>query len=154
MGCELKKVRVAQAVQWLGYWMYDRDSIPETGSEEIFSSPLRPDRLWSPPSLLSNGYWGVKRPECVGDHSPPSSVEIKNACCTSIPTYDLMAWCLVKHRDNFTLLYFTLLYVTWWAQEKVYKAIALSVRAPLTTFESRIDFQEKMVWTLCDWKPS
>jgi hypothetical protein len=24
----------------------------------IFSSPRRPDRLWGPPSLLSNGYWG------------------------------------------------------------------------------------------------
>jgi hypothetical protein len=23
----------------------------------IFSSPRRPDRLWDPPSLLSNGYW-------------------------------------------------------------------------------------------------
>jgi hypothetical protein len=25
----------------------------------IFSSPRRPDRLWGPPSLLSNGYWGL-----------------------------------------------------------------------------------------------
>jgi hypothetical protein len=25
----------------------------------ILSSPLRPDRLWGPPSLLSNGYWGL-----------------------------------------------------------------------------------------------
>jgi hypothetical protein len=25
----------------------------------IFSSPRRPDRLWDPPSLLSNGYRGL-----------------------------------------------------------------------------------------------
>jgi hypothetical protein len=26
---------------------------------KIFSSPRRPDRLWGPPSLLSNGYRGL-----------------------------------------------------------------------------------------------
>jgi hypothetical protein len=26
---------------------------------KIFSSPQRPDRLWSPPHLFSNGYWGL-----------------------------------------------------------------------------------------------
>jgi hypothetical protein len=35
------------------------------------------------PSLLSNGYQGlfpgVKRPGREADHSPPSSVEVKNA---------------------------------------------------------------------------
>jgi hypothetical protein len=37
-------------------------------------------------------------------HSPPSSAKVKNAW-SYIPThpYVLMAWCLVKHRDNFTL---------------------------------------------------
>jgi hypothetical protein len=49
-----------------------------------FSSPPRPDRLWGPPNLLSNGYqrlflWGVKRPGREADHSPPSSAEDKNA---------------------------------------------------------------------------
>jgi hypothetical protein len=34
------------------------------------------------------------------DHSTPSSAEVKNAW-----SYASMAWCLVKHRDNFTLLY-------------------------------------------------
>jgi hypothetical protein len=27
---------------------------------------------------------------------------------TLLPQYDFMAWCLVKHRGNFTLLYFIL----------------------------------------------
>jgi hypothetical protein len=29
-----------------------------TGDWEFISSPPRPDRLWGPSSLLSNGYWG------------------------------------------------------------------------------------------------
>jgi hypothetical protein len=33
----------------------DRGSIPG-GGWEFLSSPTRPDRLWGPPNLLSNGY--------------------------------------------------------------------------------------------------
>jgi hypothetical protein len=35
----------------------DRDSILDRGNK-FFSSPQRPDPLWGPPSLLSNGYRG------------------------------------------------------------------------------------------------
>jgi hypothetical protein len=66
------------------------------------------DWLWCPPSLLSNGYRGgalspgAQRSGREADHSPPSSAEVKNAwSCTSAPQYVFMAWCLVKHRDNF-----------------------------------------------------
>jgi hypothetical protein len=47
----------------------------------IYSSP---DRLWGPPSLISNGYRGgahspgVKRQGSEADHSRPSSAEVKN----------------------------------------------------------------------------
>jgi hypothetical protein len=42
------------------------------------------------------------RPGHEADHSPPSSADVKNAWSyTSIPQYVFMAWCLVKHRDNF-----------------------------------------------------
>jgi hypothetical protein len=80
---------------------------------EYFSSPPYPERLWSPSSLLSNGYWGVlspglKRPAREADHSPPTSAEVKNAWSyTSTHQCVFMAWCLVKHRENFI---FTLLY--------------------------------------------
>jgi len=39
-------------------WSGDRGSIPGSFWEFI-SSTLRPDRLWSPPSILSNGYRGL-----------------------------------------------------------------------------------------------
>jgi hypothetical protein len=46
---------------------------------------------------------GVKRPGREADHSPPSSAEVKNAWSyISTPQYAFMAWCLVKHMDNFT----------------------------------------------------
>jgi hypothetical protein len=49
-------------------------------------------------------FLGVKRPGREADHSAPSSAEVKNAWSyTSTPQYVFMAWCLVKHRDNFTL---------------------------------------------------
>jgi hypothetical protein len=60
-----------------GFW----GSIPG-GGWEFFSSPPRPERLWDPLSLLSNGYqglfpWRVKRPGCEADHSPSSIAEVK-----------------------------------------------------------------------------
>jgi hypothetical protein len=37
-----------------------------------------------------------------------------------LPQYVFMAWCLVKHRDKFTFLYFTLLYFTsFWIGQTV-----------------------------------
>jgi hypothetical protein len=58
-----------------------RGSIP--GGGKRLSSPQRPDRLWGPLSLLSNGYRGTlslgvkRRGEGEAEHSPPST-EVKN----------------------------------------------------------------------------
>jgi hypothetical protein len=50
---------------------------------------------------------GVKWPGSEADHSPPSSAEVKNAWIyTSTPQYAFTAWCLVKHRDNFTFTFY------------------------------------------------
>jgi hypothetical protein len=50
---------------------------------EFYSSLPRPDRLWSPPSLLYSSLSGalsvgVKRPGREADHSSPSGAEAKN----------------------------------------------------------------------------
>jgi hypothetical protein len=60
------------------------------------------------PMGTRDSFPGVKRPGREADHSPPSSAEVKNAWSyTSIPQYVFMAWCSVKHRDNFTFYLFT-----------------------------------------------
>jgi hypothetical protein len=64
--------------------------------------PTQPPIQWVPgaPSL------GVKRPGREADPSPQSSAEVKNAWrYTSTSQYVFMAWCLVKHRDNFTFTF-------------------------------------------------
>jgi hypothetical protein len=89
--------------------MANRGSIPGTGWEFFSSPPLCPERLWGPPSLQSNGYGGdlsveVKRPGPEADHSSLSTAEAKNAWgYTSSHAHVFMAWCLVKHKDNFTI---------------------------------------------------
>jgi hypothetical protein len=53
----------------------------------IFFSPRRPDRLWGPPSLLSNRYRGRE-----ADHSPPLVPEVKKTWIyTSTPPYAFMS---------------------------------------------------------------
>jgi hypothetical protein len=62
----------------------------------------QPPIQWVPGALSL----GVKRPGREADHSSPSSAEIKNAWSyISTPQYVFMAWCLVKHRDNFTFTF-------------------------------------------------
>jgi hypothetical protein len=59
--------------------------------------PTHPPTQWVPGALSL----GVKRPGREADHSRPSSAEVKNTWSyTSTPQYFIMAWCLVKHRDN------------------------------------------------------
>jgi hypothetical protein len=84
--------------------------IPD-GGWEFFSSPLLPDQLWGPPSLLYNGYRGSFSGRET-DHSHPSSVKVKNAWrYASTPQYVFMVWCLVKHREKFTFTFY--LYLKW-----------------------------------------
>jgi hypothetical protein len=89
----------AGIAQWAMGWMIGGSS-PSMGWE-FFSSPPRPDRLWVPTSLLHSGYrWG-SFPRGEANHSPSSSVEVKNAWnYTSTPAYVFMAWCFVTYRKR------------------------------------------------------
>jgi hypothetical protein len=84
-----------------------------SGGWEFFSSPPRPERLWGPPSLLSNGYqvlfpWGysgrvVKLTTHL--HLVPRS---KNEWSyTSTPQYTFIRWCSDK-AQGWLYIYFTL----------------------------------------------
>jgi len=43
---------------------------------------------------------------CNWSNSPPSSAEVKNMWSSnSTPLYVFMAWCVIKHRDNFTFTF-------------------------------------------------
>jgi len=66
-----------------------------TATFRLALGPIQPPLQWVS---------GIKRPESEADHLPPSSTEIKNAWSyISTRPYVFMAWCLVKHRGNFTL---------------------------------------------------
>jgi hypothetical protein len=65
--------------QILGMSVIRFENLP---SRPLSKTPPRPDRLWGPPSLLSNEYrspsLGVKPPGHEADHSPPFSAQVKN----------------------------------------------------------------------------
>jgi hypothetical protein len=54
------------------------------------------------PTGTEGSFRGVRRTGREADQSPPSSAEVKNAWRYTFTPYVFMAWCLVKHRDNFT----------------------------------------------------
>jgi hypothetical protein len=70
-----------------------------TTTSRLARQSTQPPIQWVPGALFPE----IKRPGREDDYSPPSSVEVKNAC-SSVSTlqYVFMAWYLVKIRDNFT----------------------------------------------------
>jgi hypothetical protein len=81
--------------QGLGISLFTTASRPALG-------PTQPP-IQCVPGALS---LGIKRPGREADHSPPSSVEVKNMWIfTSTPQYASMAWCLVTKSTGTTLPY-------------------------------------------------
>jgi hypothetical protein len=88
--------------------MEGRSSIPSRGWD-ISSSPLRLDRLWGPPSLLSNGYWmfflrgligcGVK----LTTHFNLVPKSRMRGTIPPFPQYTFMAWYSVEAQGQFYL---------------------------------------------------
>jgi len=108
---------------------------------KIFSSPPRPDLLWCKPTLLISELLrlGVKKPGRETNHSFPSRSEVKNVCIyTCISPYEFMAWCSVKHRDNFTFTFTMMKFPMLWAQTRMkqmpftlVQLLSLTVHSPL-----------------------
>jgi hypothetical protein len=95
----------------LGYGLDDRDSrvrFPVGAGNFSLHHRIRNGSGAYPASYQMGSFLRVKRPGREADYSPPTSAEVKNAWSyTSTPQYVFMAWCLVKHRDNFTFTYVT-----------------------------------------------
>jgi hypothetical protein len=111
---------------WIGGWVGPR-AVPDAVVKRKIPSPSRESkprtpifqlvarrytdwaisgRNYSLRYRLQDGYpigaEGFLWPKSDGDHSPPSSAEVKNAWSyTSTPPYVFTAWRLTKHRDNF-----------------------------------------------------
>jgi hypothetical protein len=93
-----------------GYGLGGRSSIPGRAKTFLFSAHSRPAmRPTQTPIQWARGDLSpeVKRPGHKADHSPPSSVEVKNG--GDIPplrhTSVFMEWYLIKHRDDFTFAF-------------------------------------------------
>jgi hypothetical protein len=103
------------------------------------------ERLWVPPSLLSNGYQGVNRSVREVDHSPPSTGAIP-----PLPQYVFMAWCLVKRRDNFTFaLTFYGTIVLWNTLRSHYKILTC---LPFIASSNLFRRYERRVVETASWK--
>jgi hypothetical protein len=67
--------------------------------------PTQPPIQWVPETLSL----GVKWSGHEAEHSPPSSAKVKECVELYLHPNVFMAWCLVKHRDNFTFTFIYLL---------------------------------------------
>jgi hypothetical protein len=71
-------------------------------ASRIPMEPTQPPTQWVSGTLSL----GVKRPGSEADHSPPPSAEVKECVKLYLHSqYAFTAWCLVKHRDNFTFTF-------------------------------------------------
>jgi hypothetical protein len=96
--------------RWATCWMIGGSS-PCRGWE-IFSSPLHPDQLWGPPSLLSYGYQGalslgVKQLGTkLATHLHLVLRSRMLGAIPPFPQYNFMAWCSVTKKSTGTMLLF------------------------------------------------
>jgi hypothetical protein len=110
----LYTVVIAQSLQRLGYKLDDRGSrVRFPAGAENFSLHHRVQTGCGthpasyPMGTRGSVFPGVKRPVREANHSPPCSAEAKNEWSyTSTPQYVFVARCLVKHRDNFTSIFY------------------------------------------------
>jgi hypothetical protein len=87
----LSSWELIQSVKPLLFFIASR---PTLGSDQ-------PAMQW----VTLGSFSGVKRSGSEADHLPPFSADIKNSCnYTTTWPHVFTAWCIFKHRDNFTLI--------------------------------------------------
>jgi hypothetical protein len=85
--------------------MEERAGFDSRQGQRYFLFATASRQALGPTQSPAQGVSGVNWPGREGDYAPPRSAKFKNEWnYTSIPPYRFMAWCLVKHTDNFTLL--------------------------------------------------
>jgi hypothetical protein len=68
---------------------------PFAAMSRLALGPTQPPIQWIPKALFP----GIKRPDRQADHSPPSSVEVKNARSFALPIRPNGV--VLRYRDNF-----------------------------------------------------
>jgi hypothetical protein len=90
------RLRIAQSVQWLGYWLDDRGGRIRFSTETDTCTSLFHSVQTAYLSTGGNAAWAWRW------LPPPTSAEVKSSrSYTSIPPYVFLAWCWIMHRDNF-----------------------------------------------------
>jgi hypothetical protein len=125
---------------------------------EFFSSPLRPDRLWDPPSLLANEYqglfsWGYSdRGVILTTHLHLVPRSRMCGATPPLPQNTSMAWCLVKAQRQLYLFFnFHLYWFTVWTGGEGKRVIRSSRTMHLMTIP--VLFYGSECWTLTNNKP-
>jgi hypothetical protein len=106
-------------------------------SWEFFSSPPRPDQLWDPPGVLSNGYQGLL-PGSKAARSwswPLTGIYFRGQECVELYLHSTNkpSWCGAElmHRDNFTyLLHAAEHYLKSWESLSLSKNVLLFIWNP------------------------
>jgi hypothetical protein len=103
------------SVYRLDYRLVDGISVPGRSNDGIFSLRFRVYTGSGPTQPTIKWVLGAPTPEREAGHSPPSSSRAKNAWNYTfstriyhgiVPNHErniLVLWCLVRHRDNFTI---------------------------------------------------
>jgi hypothetical protein len=83
---------------WPGIDPWQRKIFLFSTASRLALGPTQPSVEWVPGALSP----GVKQQGREADHPPPSGARVKNGGAIPPLLHVFMAWCLIKHKDNFS----------------------------------------------------